>query len=142
VAVDGSVWIGPTAGPALGREQYGVGVGIREAAGTLSPLARLLAARHNPGLRRLARLEIRRRWPGALLREARRLARDIPPGRAWAPGRPGIRAQLVDTRRWTLEDDFVYQADDRSFHVLNAVSPAFTCALPLAEHLMDAVEAY
>jgi (S)-2-hydroxyglutarate dehydrogenase len=140
VAVDGSVWIGPTAGPALGREQYGVGVGIREAAGTLLPLARLLMARHNPGLRRLARLEIRRRWPGALLREARRLARNIPPGRAWAPGRPGIRAQLVDTRRLTLEDDFVYQADDRSLHVLNAVSPAFTCALPLAEHLMDAVE--
>ena len=33
--------------------------------------------------------------------------------------------------------DFKYEGDDRSFHILNAVSPGFTCALPFAAHLAD-----
>lgn len=164
VAVDGSVWIGPTATPVLGRERYGdagfdvdagpvAGPGFDADAGPVAgdrlrpgeavsgalALARLLGAPGNAPLRRLAVLELRRKSRRALLREAGRLARDLPPARAWAPGRPGIRAQLVDTRRWKLEDDFVYQSDDRSLHVLNAVSPAFTSAFPLAEHLLDLV---
>jgi (S)-2-hydroxyglutarate dehydrogenase len=141
VAVDGSVWVGPTATPVLGREQYGLGVAPGEALAGTAALARLLGAPGNAGLRRLGLLELRRRSRTALLAEAGRLTRDLPPAGAWVPGRPGIRAQLVDTRHWRLEDDFVYQADDRSLHVLNAVSPAFTCALPLAEHLVDIVEA-
>jgi (S)-2-hydroxyglutarate dehydrogenase len=140
VAVDGSVIVGPTATPVLGREQYGVPVGPGEAAAGALRLGRLLGHPANAALRRLGLLELRRRSRTALLREAGALARDLPGPRHWTPGRPGIRAQLVDTRRWRLEDDFVYQADDRSLHVLNAVSPAFTCALPLARHLLDIVE--
>jgi (S)-2-hydroxyglutarate dehydrogenase len=140
VAVDGSVWVGPTATPVLGREQYGFRVGAWEAAAGALALGQLLGARHNAGLRRLGLLELRHRSRTALLRHAERLARGVPPPRSWKPGRPGIRAQLVDVRRWMLEDDFVYQGDDRSLHVLNAVSPAFTCALPLAEHLLSITE--
>ncbi|NIQ01521.1 MAG: L-2-hydroxyglutarate oxidase, partial [Nitrospinaceae bacterium] len=55
----------------------------------------------------------------------------------WGP--PGIRAQLVDLRKRKLEMDFVLEGDDRSFHVLNAVSPAFTCALPFSEHICDEI---
>jgi L-2-hydroxyglutarate oxidase len=29
---------------------------------------------------------------------------------------------------------------ERSLHVLNAVSPAFTCALPFADHLVSRME--
>lgn len=36
--------------------------------------------------------------------------------------------------------DFLHQGDERSFHVLNAVSPGFTCAFPFAEHLFDEIE--
>ena len=141
VAADGGVWIGPTATPVLGREQYGwADVGADEAAGTGRRLAFLLLSRHNTGLRRLARKEIRRWSRRALVGEASSLARDLPPAAAWTRLRPGIRAQLVDTRRWKLEDDFVYEADGRSLHVLNAVSPGFTCALPLAEHLLDIID--
>ena len=55
-------------------------------------------------------------------------------------GRPGIRTQLVDVRERRLEMDFRYEGDDRSFHVLNAVSPGFTCALPFAAHLVDEID--
>jgi L-2-hydroxyglutarate oxidase LhgO len=141
VAVDGTAWLGPTATPVLGREHYGAfDVGVSEAAVTAARLARLLASPHNSGLRRLAVREVKLRTKGALVRRAARLVDGLPGPRAWEHGRPGIRAQLVDTRRWKLEDDFVYEADGGSCHVLNAVSPAFTCALPLAEHLADSIE--
>jgi hypothetical protein len=36
--------------------------------------------------------------------------------------------------------DFVLEGDARSMHVLNAVSPAFTCSLPFAAHVVDRIE--
>jgi hypothetical protein len=35
---------------------------------------------------------------------------------------------------------FKLEGDDGSMHVLNAVSPAFTCSLPFARHVVDEVE--
>jgi hypothetical protein len=35
--------------------------------------------------------------------------------------------------------DFKFEGDDRSFHVLNAVSPGFTCALPFAAYLAEQI---
>jgi L-2-hydroxyglutarate oxidase LhgO len=52
-------------------------------------------------------------------------------------GRPGIRAQLLDITKRKLEMDFVLEGDNRSMHVLNAVSPAFTCSLPFASYVCD-----
>ena len=140
VSPTGEVWIGPTATPVLGREQYRLPAPGPATAGSAFALARLLVAPHNTGLRRLALAELRRHSRRALVAEAARLVHDLPRPGEWSPVQPGIRAQLVDTRTWKLEDDFVYEADDRSLHVLNAVSPGFTCALPLAEHLLDIIE--
>ena len=36
--------------------------------------------------------------------------------------------------------DFVLEGDHRSMHVLNAVSPAFTCSLPFARYVCDHIE--
>jgi hypothetical protein len=38
-----------------------------------------------------------------------------------------------------LEMDFRLEGDDRSFHVLNAVSPAFTCASPFSRYVVDRI---
>jgi L-2-hydroxyglutarate oxidase len=56
-------------------------------------------------------------------------------------GKPGIRAQLVDIRKRKLEMDFVLEGDKRSMHVLNAVSPAFTCSMPFAEYVCQQIKA-
>ncbi len=55
-------------------------------------------------------------------------------------GKPGIRAQLLHLKTRKLEMDFVLQGDQRSLHVLNAVSPAWTCSLPFAKHVCDRIE--
>ena len=55
----------------------------------------------------------------------------------WA--KPGIRAQLLNMRTQKLEMDFVLEGDDKSMHVLNAVSPAFTCSFPFSERVCDEI---
>ncbi len=55
-------------------------------------------------------------------------------------GKPGIRAQLIDMQEQRLEMDFVLEGDAQSMHILNAVSPAFTCALPFARYVCDRIQ--
>ena len=51
--------------------------------------------------------------------------------------KPGIRAQLLNTVTRELVQDFVVEGDNRSVHLLNAVSPAFTCSFPFAAWVVD-----
>ena len=51
----------------------------------------------------------------------------------------GIRPQLV-RRSGELEMDFRIEQTDNSLHVLNAISPAFTCSLSFAETIIDRLE--
>lgn len=129
VTADGRSKIGPTALPALWREQYEglAGFSVLELADVLGREARLFAT--NPSFRTLAAREV---WKARrLVDEAARLVQlDTSRWSRW--GRPGIRAQLLDTATGTLEMDFVVERGARSLHVLNAVSPAFTCSFPFA----------
>lgn len=141
VTVDGRVKLGPTAFPALWREHYG-GLANFSAAELLRIGARglQLLVRSRFGFGRLAWRELRMSSRGAMVREAARLVTGLRAADPWAPARPGIRAQLLDVETGALVSDFVIEADARSLHVLNAVSPAFTCALPFASHVVDQVD--
>jgi len=46
----------------------------------------------------------------------------------------------MDTRTRKLEMDFVLEGDSRSMHVLNAVSPGWTCAFPFAQFVADKID--
>ncbi len=140
VTVDGRVKIGPTALPALWREQYGsIGAGFfdgfraAELAEVIASQARLLS--RSASVRRHALREPPKTLRRVLVAQAAAL---VPSARAEAFdrwGKPGIRAQLYDRARGELVMDFVHEGDARSCHVLNAISPAFTCAFAFAEHL-------
>lgn len=140
VTVDGHAKIGPTAIPAFWREQYAglAGFSLRdlvEIAGLQCGL--LFSAGFE--FRRLAFEELRKYDRRHLVSLAGELARDVHADdwRRW--GRAGIRAQLLDVRTRKLEMDFVIEGDDRSMHVLNAVSPGWTCAIPFASYVVDAI---
>jgi len=142
VKADGHWKIGPTAIPALWRENYG-GLEGFHAGEFLEIAARQISLLFGSDFdfRRLAWDEIRkqsRRRIVALAGELVDLASSPSPG--FRQGVPGIRAQLVDIESKQLVSDFVLEGDDRSLHVLNAVSPAFTCALAFARLVADRVE--
>jgi (S)-2-hydroxyglutarate dehydrogenase len=133
--------LGPTAIPAFWREHYAgfENFSLKEAASILAREARLFL-RNEFGFRDLAAVELRKYGRRHLVKEAAELATGLhhTDFRHWGPA--GIRAQLYDVRARKLEMDFKFEGDDRSFHVLNAVSPAFTCSLPFSEYLVDQIE--
>ena len=141
LSADGRVKIGPTATPAFWREHYRGLENLRLA--EMLPIVGREASlflRNDFGFRSMALEELKKYSRRKLARMASRLVRDMPMDsfRRW--GKPGIRAQLLHTKERRLEMDFRVEGDDRSFHVLNAISPAFTCALPFAEFVLDEVE--
>jgi L-2-hydroxyglutarate oxidase LhgO len=138
---DNRIKIGPTAIPAFWRENYqGIsGFNLREFTEIFSMEVNL-AIHNNFGFRQLAMKEIQKIYKPKLVKLASRMldgvvAEDY---RQWAL--PGIRAQLVNTKLKQMEMDFRYEGDNQSFHVLNAVSPAFTCAFPFSRLLVDQIE--
>ncbi len=141
VAVDGHVTIGPTAVPAFWREQYGLFENFR--ADEFLEIARLegrLFLFNQASFRTVAMREIPKYYRPRLVSMAAQLAEGVRASdfRRWGPA--GIRAQLLDVEQNRLVNDFTVEGDDRSFHVLNAVSPAFTCAIPFSEYVMNEVE--
>jgi hypothetical protein len=48
-----------------------------------------------------------------------------------------IRAKLVDIRNHKLEMEFVVEGDDKSTHILDAVSPEFTCSKPFFQYVCN-----
>jgi L-2-hydroxyglutarate oxidase LhgO len=140
VTVDGKAKIGPTAIPAFWREQYGgmQGFDFRDCLATLfRELGLLLFAGFE--FRRLAVEELLKYNRRHLVNLASGLAEGVRPENYTRWGKPGIRAQLMDVRTRKLEMDFVLEGDDRSFHVLNAVSPGWTCSLPFSAHVVSEI---
>lgn len=138
--VDGRMKIGPTALPALYHEHYS-GLARFKLRDFLETLARhgSLAARAGFDFRELAVAEVQKMSRRLLAREASRLLDGVDPANYREWGAPGIRAQLVERATRTLVSDFVVEADAGSCHVLNAVSPAWTCAFPFARLIADRI---
>lgn len=76
----------------------------------------------------LARSEFPKLFTSRLVSSASKLVPSIRELANWEKMRPGIRAQLVDTKSGQLINDFLVDGDQHSTHVLNAVSPGWTAA--------------
>jgi (S)-2-hydroxyglutarate dehydrogenase len=141
VSPDGRAKIGPTAVPALWRENYG---GLaRFSLAEFAAIARLQARmmlQSSWDFRRLAWEEIRKQSRARLVELAGSLAEGVRLDDYTRWGKPGLRAQLVDLETGLLVGDFLWEGDGRSLHVLNAVSPGFTCSLPFADLVCDEIE--
>ncbi len=139
VTAGGGVQIGPTALPAWWRENYDGLANFRaaELLDVVGTEARMFA--RDPAFRRLAMRELPKVSRRYMARKAAAMVRGLREDdwRRW--GHTGIRAQLLDTQTGKLAMDFVVQQAHRSLHVLNAVSPAFTCSWPFAEDLAEQV---
>lgn len=136
--ISGDVYVGPTAIPALGRENYGVLQGMEW--GESLTIAKLLTRLYwdNPqNFRLLAHSELMKYSKQHFLAAARRLVPALTEADLLPTQKSGIRPQLVNITEQRLEMDYLLERTDNSLHVLNAISPAFTCAFAFAEFLAD-----
>lgn len=138
ITVDGNVKIGPTAIPAFWRENYhGLSrFNAREMVDILRWQAKLFAT-NAFGFRGFAFEEIRKYSKDYLTQHAFRMCKNLDATKFNEWSTPGIRAQLLDTNTLSLVQDFVVQGDDKSVHVLNANSPAFTSSTPFAQWVVE-----
>lgn len=142
VTADSRVKIGPTAIPAFWREQY-QGLGNFRLAELADVVLRQMGLMLSSGFdfMRLAWEEIRKYSRARMVLLAGALAKGVKLENYRQWGKPGIRAQLLNIKNKKLEMDFVFEGDNRSFHILNAVSPGFTCCLPFSRFVCDAIAA-
>jgi len=135
---DGTVYIGPTAVPALGREHYGgmQGLDLIEGLRISADLVRQYMA-GKQGFRRFAHEEALRFLRSRFARAARALTPALRSEDLLRSDKVGIRAQLLDREKRKLVMDFLVERGERSTHILNAVSPAFTSSMSFAKYVLD-----
>ena len=131
LTLDGKVKIGPTAIPILGREQYSLtsGWSLPDIGQALIATAALIRGRAH-SLGEILKSELPKLRENSLVRESATLVPDASQIRTWAKRPPGIRSQLVNLKSGKLEQDFIVQNFRNSTHILNAVSPGWTSAIP------------
>ena len=138
VTAHGDVKIGPTAIPAFWREQYGFSdnFSARELASIVGWEAKLFTT-NAFGFRSLAFEEMKKYSKSYLVNQAANMVKSMDRSGFSKWARPGIRAQLLKKQSLELVQDFVVEKGEHSIHVLNAVSPAFTCSLPFSAWVLD-----
>ncbi len=139
--ISGDVYVGPTAVPAMGRENYGIleGIDWQESFGILGRLLQMYGAdRHS--FRRLVHREILHYLKPYFLAAARRLVPELEAEDLEPSDKVGIRPQLIRKKDKKMEMDFVIEQTKDSLHVLNAISPAFTSSFAFAELIADRIQ--
>ena len=135
-SVHGDLYLGPTAIPALGRENYGLFTGT-DAGGLGILAADAVLFLRNRRFREVALVEPRKYWPSFFFRDARRLVKHFDPSIFERAQKVGIRPQLVNWKTKELMMDFLVETRDETVHVLNPISPAFTSSMDLAKTVAD-----
>jgi len=131
--IGGGIHAGPNAVLALAREGYTWrSVNVRDTADALTwpGLWRMGIRNAVPGAREVGRSLSRRAFAHSLAALVPAIVPDD-----LVPSPAGVRAQAV-ARDGKLVDDFLLQRTARQVHVLNAPSPAATCALEIADHVV------
>ncbi len=138
ITVDGSIKIGPTAIPAFWRENYKGfdNFNFTEMVEILYYESKLFIL-NSFNFRNLAVSEMKNYINSIFIKKAKSMVYKI--GDNFQPIPAGIRSQLLNTTTNELVQDFVVEHGQNSTHILNAVSPAFTCSFAFAKHVIKEI---
>lgn len=135
--VSGDVYVGPTAIPAFGRENYGIIQGFSSEAFRIVKDLALMYLANQQHFRLLMHSEIKKYRKPYFIAAARKLVSSIDAKDLLTSNKVGIRPQLINVAKRRIEMDYIIEQDSNSCHVLNAISPAFTSAFAFAELLVQ-----
>ncbi len=134
--IAGDVYVGPTAIPALGRENYGLFDGMSvEAFRILKDLTALYVANHQH-FRSLIHAEMKKYLKPYFVQSSRKLMSSFNSNDLLPSNKVGIRPQLINIKTKKIEMDYIIEKTPNSLHVLNAISPAFTGAFAFADWIV------
>lgn len=129
--INGDVYLGPTAIPSFGRENYGVLSGIAIEAINIM-IGEIILFLSNTKFRGVALSEPKKYFLKHFFEDAKKLVKKLEYEDVIYSDKVGIRPQLVDWKERELVSDLVIIRDGGSIHILNATSPAFTSSMDFA----------
>jgi L-2-hydroxyglutarate oxidase LhgO len=136
--LNGDLKIGPTAFPVIGKEQYRLVDGF-----TFNEFNEFVAASwamfnsKKTDFPELAKAELLKQFESKILNSSKYLSDVIGLQKNWKKHPGGIRSQIVNMDTKELEMDYIVTSDKNAVHVLNAVSPGWTSALPFARWIVE-----
>ena len=138
ITLNNEIKIGPTAIPIIGKEQYKLidGFNTKELFEFLNSTNALFKS-DSANLLSLAKEETLKLFTKPLLKRTRKLSKSLDLNNGWVKHPAGIRAQIINTRTKTIEMDYLVETDKNAIHILNAVSPGWTSAIPFTRWVID-----
>lgn len=138
ITLNNEIKIGPTAFPVIGKEQYKLtdGFNLKELAEFFTSTTTLLKS-NSVDLLSLAKEEALKLFTKPLLKRIRKLSNSLDSNTDWVKYPSGIRAQIINTKTKAIEMDYIVKSDKNVVHILNAVSPGWTSAIPFARWVVE-----
>ncbi len=138
ITLNNEIKIGPTAFPVIGKEQYKLtdGFNLKELAEFFTSTTALLKS-DSVELLSLAKEEALKLFTRPLLKRTRKLSSTLDSNNDWVKYPSGIRAQIINTKTKAIEMDYIIESDKNVVHILNAVSPGWTSAIPFAHWVVE-----
>jgi L-2-hydroxyglutarate oxidase LhgO len=136
--LNNEIKIGPTAFPVIGKEQYKIidGFGLNDLQEFYTAAKSLLKSKE-VNLIGLAKEEFTKLFTKPLLKKTLKLSDSLISNPKWSRYPAGIRAQIINTKTNSLEMDYIVESDKNVVHILNAVSPGWTSAIPFARWIVE-----
>ena len=132
--------LGPTAIPVFSPDNYKLFEGLSwNISRNIISLQFNLFFNNKFGFRDLALKEIKYLIKENIIREANNLTKINLNQINYEWYSPGIRPQIFNAKTNNLENDFVIEYCEKSLHILNSISPAWTCALKTAKFIIKKV---
>ena len=138
ITVYNEIKIGPTALPVIGKEQYKLtdGFNLKELVEFFTSSTSLLKS-DSVNLIGLAKEETLKLFRKPLLKRTRKLSNSLDSNTDWVKYPSGIRAQIINTKTKAIEMDYIIKTDKNVIHILNAVSPGWTSAIPFTRWVIE-----
>jgi L-2-hydroxyglutarate oxidase len=139
--ISGDVYVGPTAIPAFGRENYGIlqGMELGESLKIGAELFSMYLA-NKQNFRLLVHTEMKKYLKPWFVASAKKLMIELNADDLIPCDKVGIRPQLINVKTRALEMDYIIEKTPNTLHVLNSISPAFTSSLAFSEWIVDQAE--
>jgi L-2-hydroxyglutarate oxidase LhgO len=136
--LNGEIKIGPTAFPVIGKEQYKLSNGFNGSEFLeFYKATKALFKSDSVDLIGLAREEFVKLFTKPLLNKTNKLTNSLNSNNQWTKYPAGIRAQIINLETKTIEMDYIVQSDKNVVHILNAVSPGWTSAIPFTRWVVE-----
>ena len=138
ITLNNEIKIGPTAFPVIGKEQYKLmdGFNLKDLVQFFSSAKALLKS-DSVDLIGLAKEEAFKLFKKPLLKRTSKLSNSLKSNTDWVKYPSGIRAQIINTKTKAIEMDYIVKSDKNVVHILNAVSPGWTSAIPFARWVVE-----